>query len=156
MSMNKATAVVTTAGQRKAALMMTTLSKGDRRRILSRLPRTAADPIRRLIAELDAMPWPVAELAQELLADEMRGLTASTSLELEQIVALSKHLPPVWFARALAAWPGIDRNFCISLLDPAFAEVVKRALVQMTPLSPKAADAIKAEVVELLAKREAA
>lgn len=146
----------TTQGQRKVALMMMTLRKSDRKRLLSRLPRAAADPLRRLIAELDAMPWPVAELAEELLAEEVRGLTARTSLELEQIVALSRRLPPAWFARALAAWPGLDRNFCISLLEPATAAEVKRHLTGMGTLSPKVADAIKAEIVDLLSSQEAA
>lgn len=146
----------TSPGQRKTALMMMTLHPGDRARLLSRLPRAAAEPIRRLIAELDAMPWPVAELAEELLAEEMRGLTARTSLELEEIVALSRRLPSAWFARVLAAWPGIDRNFCIALLDPGVAAEVKRELTRMGPLSPKVADAIKAEVVAMLATKEAA
>ena len=74
----------------------------------------------------------------------------------DQIVALSRRLPPVWFARALAAWPGIDRNFCVSLLDPAVALEVKQELVRMGTLSPKVADAIKAEVVVLLSSQEAA
>lgn len=147
---------MTTQGQRKTALMMMTLQKRDRQRLLGRLPRAAADPIRRLIAELEAMPWPVAELADELLAEEVRGLTARTSLELEDIVALSRRLPPVWFARVLVAWPGIDRNFCISLLDPPVAAEVKRELTRMGTLSPKVADAIKSEVVAMLAAKEAA
>lgn len=154
--MTPTTTTATTLGQRKTALMMMTLRSSDRRQLLSRLPRAAADPLRRLIAELEAMPWPVAELADELLAEEVRGLTARTSLELDQIVALSRRLPPVWFARALAAWPGIDRNFCISLLDPALALEVRQELVRMGTLSPKLADAIKAEVVAMLSSQEAA
>lgn len=147
---------MTTQGQRKTALMMMTLHKRDRRRLLGRLPQTVADPIRRLIAELEAMPWPVAELADVLLAEEVRGLTARTSLELEEIVALSRQLPPIWFARVLVAWPSVDRNFCISLLDAPVAGEVKRELVRMGKLSPKVADAIKSEVVAMLAAKEAA
>lgn len=150
------TPTTTTLGQRKTALMMMTLRKSDRRQLLARMPRAAADPLRRLIAELESMPWPVADLVDELLAEEVRGLTARTSLELDQIVALSRRLPPVWFARSLAAWPGIDRNFCVSLLDPAVALEVKQELVRMGTLSPKVADAIKAEVVALLSSQEAA
>lgn len=150
------TVPTTTQGQRKTALMMMTLHKRDRRRLLERLPRTAAEPIRRLIAELEAMPWPVAELADTLLAEEVRGLTARTSLELEELIALSRRMSPVWFARVLAAWPGIDRNFCISLLDAPVAAEVKRELIRMGKLSPKVADAIKSEVVAMLAAKEAA
>ena len=151
-----ATKPTTTQGQRKTALMMMTLHTRDRRRLLGRLPRAAADPIRRLIAELEAMPWPVAELADALLAEEVRGLTARTSLELEELVGLSRRMSPTWFARVLVAWPGIDRNFCISLLDAPVAAEVKRELAGMGPLSSKVADAIKSEVVAMLAAKEAA
>lgn len=154
--MSPAASAATTPGQRKTALMMMTLSPQDRRAMLARLPREASATIRRLIDELESMPWPVADLADELLAEEVRGLTARTSLELEQIVALSRRLPPAWFARVLAAWPGLDRNFCVSLLDAAVGAEVKRELAHMGALPPKVADAIKTEVVELLADREAA
>ena len=150
------TPTTTTLGQRKTALMMMTLRKSDRRQLLARLPRAAADPLRRLISELESMPWPVADLVDELLAEEVRVLTARTSLELDQIVALSRRLPPGGFARARAAWPGLDRNFCVSLRDPAVALEVKQELVRMGTLSPKVADAIKAEVVALLSSQEAA
>lgn len=145
-----------TAGQRKTALMMMTLRKDTRRQLLARLPRAAAASVRALIAELEAMPWPVADLADELLAEEVRGLTARTSLELEQIVALSTRLPPVWFARVLAAWPGLDRNFCLSFLEQNIAAEIKREWTRLRPLSPKLADAIKAEVVAILDAAEAA
>jgi len=145
----------TTQGQRKTALLLMTMRREDRRQ-LSRLPRAMAVSVRRLVDELEAMPFAVAELADELLAEEVWGLTARNSLELEQIVALSRRLPPAWFARALVAWPGVDRNFCLSLLDAPRAAEVKRELDAIGPLPDKVADAIKAEVVALLTSREAA
>jgi hypothetical protein len=150
------TTQTSTPGQRKTALMMVTLRKDERKRLLARLPRATAEPIGRLIAELEAMPWPTAEFVDELLAEEVRGLTARTSLELEQIVLLSERLPPPWFARALAGWPGLDRNFCLSLLDNDVAAEAKHELTRMSSLSPKLADAIKAEVVAMLDTEEAA
>jgi len=145
----------TTQGQRKTALLLMTMRE-DRRQLLSRLPRAMAVSVRRLVDELEAMPFPVAELADELLAEEVWGLTARNSLELDQIVALSRRLPPAWFARALVAWPGVDRNFCLALLDAPRAAEVKRELDAIGPLPDKVADAIKAEVVALLTSREAA
>lgn len=146
----------TTQGQRKTALLLMTMHKDDRRRLLSRLPRAVSAPVRRLVDELEAMPWPVAELADDLLAEEVWGLTARNSLELDQIVALSRRLPAAWFARALVAWPGVDRNFCLSLLDAPMAAEVKRELDAIGAVPDKVADAIKAEVVSLLTMREAA
>lgn len=146
----------TTQGQRKTALLLMTMRGDDRRQLLSRLPRSVSDPVRRLVAELEAMPWPVAEFADALLAEEVWGLTARSSLELEQIVTLSQRLSPPWFARALVAWPGLDRNFCLSLLDPPVAAAVRRELDTMVEMSPKVADAIKAEVVGLLSAKVAA
>ena len=150
------TATATTPGQRKAALLLCTLRGDDRRRLLARLPHAAAAPLRRLIAELDAMPWPVAELADELLAEEVLGLTARNSPDLEQLVALSQRLSPAWFARALAAWPGLDRNFCLALLDPSVAVDVRRELLALPVLPPRLADALKAEAMALLDEREVA
>jgi hypothetical protein len=146
----------TTQGQRKTALLLMTMRGDDRRQLLSRMPRSVSDPVRRLVAELEAMPWPVAEFADALLAEEVWGLTARSSLELEQIVTLSQRLPSSWFARALVAWPGLDRNFCLSLLDPPVAAAVRRELDTMVEMSPKVADAIKAEVVGLLSTKVAA
>ncbi|MGN6153587.1 MAG: hypothetical protein ACTHOH_16520 [Lysobacteraceae bacterium] len=150
------TSTATTPAQRKAALLLCTLRDDDRRRLLARLPRTAAATLRRLIAELEAMRWPVAELADELLAEEVLGLTARNSPDLERLVALSQRLSPAWFARALAAWPGLDRNFCLALLDPAVARDVRRELTTLPPLPPRLADAFKAEAMALLDDREAA
>lgn len=146
----------TTPGQRKAALLLSTMRGEDRRRLLSRLPRAAAAPLRRLLDELDAMPWPVAELADALLADEVLGLTARNSPDLERLVGLSQRLSPAWFARALAAWPGLDRNFCLALLDPPFAVGVRHELANLPTLPPKLADALKAEALALIADREPA
>lgn len=149
------TAASSTPGQRKAALLLSTMRGEDRRRLLSRLPRAAAAPLRGLLAELEAMPWPVAELADELLAEEVLGLTVRNSPDLERLVALSQRLPAAWFARTLAAWPGLDRNFCLALLEPSSAVGVRHELAALPALPPRLADALKAEALALIAGKEA-
>lgn len=140
---------MSTLGERKCALLLLSLRKGDRRRLLARLPAQSAKTVRGLIAELEALPFHAAELAETLLADEVLGLTARTSLDLEQLVDLSKRLPPAWFARVLSVWAGVDRNFCLALLDDSVAVEVKRELARMGALSPKLVDALKAEAMAM-------
>lgn len=147
---------MSTAGERKCALLLLTLRSSDRQRLLAALPSGSARTIRRLIAELENLPWPVAELAETLLSDEMRGLTARTSLDLDQLVALSKALPPAWFARVLSVWAGVDRAFCLALLDDAASTEVRGELERMAPLPPKLIEALKAEAMVLASRKEAA
>lgn len=147
---------MSTAGERKCALLLLTLRTSDRQRLLAALPSGSARTIRRLIAELENLPWPVAELAETLLSDEMRGLTARTSLDLDQLVALSKALPPAWFARVLSVWAGVDRAFCLALLDDAASTEVRGELERMAPLPPKLIEALKAEAMVLASRKEAA
>lgn len=131
--------------ERKCALFLTTLRKRDRRRLLADLPAPSAQRIRRLLAELEAMPFPVASVAAEVLADEVRGLTATTSLDLNQLMALSKSMSPMWFARVLAVWPNVDRAFCLSVIDESFSSSVKRELKALPVLPPKLMAALQAE-----------
>lgn len=147
---------MSTMGERKCALLLVTLRSSDRRRLLAALPVGSARTIRRLVDELERLPWPVAELAETLLFDEMRGLTARTSLDLDQLVALSKTLPPAWFARVLSVWAGVDRAFCLALLNDAASTEVRGELERMAPLPPKLIDALKAEAMVLASRKEAA
>ena len=136
---------MSTSGERKCALLLASLGKKERRKLLQKLPARSAATIRGLIGELEAMKLPLAVLADELLADEMRGLTARTSLGLDQLVQLSGSLPPSWFARVLSAWPEVDRAFCLAMLDQQTAAAVRDELESMRPLPPKLIDAIRAE-----------
>jgi hypothetical protein len=144
---------VNAMAERKCALFLTTVGRTERRRLLARLPGEAADRIRALVAELDRMPFPVGEVAAEVLADEVRGLTATTSLDLDQLLALSGRLSPIWFARVLAVWPNVDRAFCLSLLDAPTAAAVKRELATLPVLPARLTEALRAEVA-VLAGRE--
>jgi len=143
-------------GERKCALLLTTLAPRDRRRMLAALPSASAARIRTVLAQLLAMPVPIAELAQTLLADEVMGLTSETTLELDRLIELSEHLPAPWFARVLAAWTGVDRSFCLSLLERGRSASVSRELQDMPALPPRLASALKAEAVALASRRRAA
>lgn len=112
--------------------------------------------IRTLVTQLEALPLPIADLAQSLLGDEVRGLTARTSLDLEQLVDISRRLSPEWFARVLSVWTGVNRTFCVALLDADVAAEVKRELAGLRPIPPKLVEAMKAEVLALAIPRKEA
>lgn len=141
--------------ERKCALLLTTMPPRDRRIVLSRLPAASAGHVRVLLRELEAMPFDVADFATDVLASEVRGLTATTSPELESLIALSRHLAPAWFARVLAAWPNIDRNFCLSMLENVDAQAVRHELAQLPTLPPKVQEALQLEALQLAAPRSA-
>ena len=144
---------MSTQGERKCALLLLSLRASDRRQLLSRLPSASARNIRSLIKELERLPLPVGELAQELLADEVRGLTARTSPDLEQLVALAERLPPAWFARVLSVWTGVDRTFCLAMLEDAQRVAVQQELARLSTLPPRLVEALKAEAMALAGQR---
>lgn len=139
--------MISTRGERKCALMLATLAAADQRQLLSALPAASAVRIRTLLKELTALRVPVAELAPALLADEVAGLTAQTSLDVEQLMELATTLPDVWFARVLTAWGEVDRSFCVSLLERGRSQAVGRALTDVPRLPPRLTQALKAEAV---------
>jgi len=147
---------MSTLGERKCALMLATLAPRDRRRLLAALPSASAAHIRGLLAQLLTMPVPITEFAHTLLADEVTGLTSDTTLELDRLIELSEHLPAPWFARVLGAWTGVDRSFCLSLLDRSRGPAVARELQDLPALPPRLAMALKAEAVTLASRRRAA
>lgn len=144
-------------GERKSALLLLTLHPGDRRRLMAELPRESAGRIRLLLAELERLPFAMVDLAEALLADEVRGLTESTSPGIDELVALSQQLPPLWFARVLSVWTGIDREFCLALLDDGVAPEVRGELERTPALPARLVEALQAEAAALaLGQREAA
>ena len=147
---------MSTLGERKCALLLATLHRRDRRRLLRQLPPLAAKAIRTLVAELEALPIQVADLAENVLADEVTGLTLQTTPSLEQLVALSRRLSPAWFARVLSVWGGVDRAFCLAMLDDRFARAVCAEGSNAVVLPPKLADAMRAEILVLVQQAEAA
>lgn len=139
--------MIGTPAERKATLLLLSLHPRDRRYLLARLPKATADTIRGLDGRLRRLGWPARALAEELLGDDLRAVTAPSAPTVERIVALSDALSPVWFARVLCAWPNLDRKFCIALLDPALADAVRRELARIGTLPDRIAQAIAAEVV---------
>ena len=147
---------MSTLGERKCALLLLSMRGRDRRQLLARLPESSARSIRQLIKELESLPYAVGDLGEQLLVDEVRGLTASTSLDLDQLVSLSEQLPTVWFAKVMSVWTGVDRNFCLSLLDSAVSVEVKQELARMRPLPAKLAEALRAETAILASRQKEA
>ncbi|MDQ3286712.1 MAG: hypothetical protein M3Q42_00375 [Pseudomonadota bacterium] len=148
---------MSSVGERKSALLLLTLRRSDRRRLLAQLPPPSASRIRALLGELERLPFATAELAEVLLADEVRGLTESTSPGIDELVALSQRLPPVWFARVLSVWTGIDRGFCLALLDDAVMPEVRAELARVPSLPPRLVEALQAEASALaIGMRDAA
>lgn len=143
---------MSTLGERKSALLLLSLGASDQRQLLARLPAASARTIRALMHDLRRSQLPAAELADALLGDEMRGLTARTSLDVDQLVALSTTLPHAWFARVLSVWTGVDRNFCLALLDNRVAASVREELDRIGRMSPKLADALRAESLQLVSE----
>lgn len=144
-------------GERKSALLLLTLHQSDRRRLLGELPHESAGRIRLLLAELERLPFAMVEMAEALLADEVRGLTEGTSPGIDELVALSQQLPPLWFARVLSVWTGIDRGFCLALLDDSVAPEVRAELDRTPALPEHLVEALRAEAAALaIGLREAA
>jgi hypothetical protein len=141
---------MSTAAERKCALFLTTLRRGDRRRVLAMLPAASARQIRALLGELDAMPIPATDLVGDVLADEVRGLTATTSLGVDELARLARAMDATWFARVLVAWPSVNRAFCISMLDSPTATLVRGELARLPALPPRLAVALQAEAAALL------
>ena len=82
-----------TAGQRKAALYLASLSPRDSQVLLSRLPASSSRTLEPLLRQIAANGWNDRSLAEAALADEIRGLTAQSSLSVDALLALSRVLP---------------------------------------------------------------
>lgn len=140
---------MSTPGQRKAALFLATLSPGERRTLLRRLPASTARGLKPLIDELLARGWGVRAAMERVLADDLRGLTAETTLDVEQMMHLAGKLSPEWYARVLVAAGPVDREFMLALLDDGYARRVRAELAGLVALPPVLAQAVLAEAMRL-------
>lgn len=143
-------------GQRKAALFLATLPVPDRRALLARLPERVARDMRPLIDGLVRRGWTARAAVDVVLAEDLRGLTAETTLDVEQLMALSRRLPADWYARVLVSAGPVDHDFMLALLDDAYARRVRDALAGLRPLPPLLAAATLAEATRLAAGGEGA
>lgn len=132
-------------GLRKAALYLASLGPDDQRDLLAALPSDAARALRPLIAEIIAHGWQAPDIVGRALAEEIRGLTASSSLSVDALLALAKVLPADWSARVFAANTAIDMKFLVALLDAPQAQRVQEQLTRVPQLPPQLRDALLAE-----------
>jgi len=139
---------MTTVGERKCALLLASFAAADRRRLLRKLPRESARRLSALVRELETLRLPLDELAGDLLVDDVRGLTAGTSLGLDQLVLLASKLSPAWFARTLASWTEVDRAFCLSMLPRENAAAIALEL-DRAPMPPRLIAAMREESAAL-------
>lgn len=143
-----------TLGERKCALYLTTLRKRDRRRLLAALPASSADVIKDQLRQLERLPVPVADLASEVLGEELRELESGTGADPRRVLALAERLPPTWYARLLVSVPGLDRAFFLSMMRREMALQVQAELAKVTALPPLLAEALSAEVRRVAQEHE--
>jgi hypothetical protein len=134
------------AGQRKAALYLSSLAVSEQRTLLAGLPAATACALRPLIAQVVAHGWNDPELVNEVLAEELRGLTARTALSVETLLAFSQQMPADWTARVFAANSGLDSRFMVALLDGPQARRVEQGMQDVPRLPPKLREALLDEV----------
>lgn len=134
-----------TTGQRKAALYLASLSPRDSQALLSLLPASSTRVLQPLLRQIAANGWNDPSLAQEALADEVRGLTAQSSLSIDALLALSKVLPADWTARLFASNSALDSRFLLALLDGPASRRVGADLARYPRLPERLRDALLIE-----------
>lgn len=134
--------LVAHAGRRKAALLLASLPAGERQRLMAGLPPAISRELDRLMADLRHRGLLHREVIEKVLAEDLRGLTAETTLGVEQLLALAESLPAGWFARVLTAAGPIDREFLLALLSDGYARQVRGELAGAVTLTPTVAGAI--------------
>lgn len=136
-------------GRRKAAMLLATLAPSDRRALLSRLPASAAKELGPLLDQLRACGDTGRAAVEKVLENELRGLTADTTLDIEQMLSLARRLPPEWYARVLVASGPIDHDFMLAMLDDSYAASVRAALREVPVLPPGLAGALLEEAMRM-------
>jgi hypothetical protein len=136
---------MTAVGQRKAALYLASLAPEEQRALIAALPAATARAIKPLVAQVIANGWHDAELVGRALAEEIRGLTAQTSLSIDALLALAKVMPTDWTARLFAANAALDSRFLVALLDSPMSKRVQDELALVPRLPERLKDALLAE-----------
>ena len=139
---------MTTVGQRKTALYLASLAPIEQRALLAALPAEQVRAIRPLIEQVVAKSWHHGEVAGRALASEIRGLTAGSSLSIDDFLALTKVLPADWTARLFAASAAIDMKFLLSLLDLPVAKRVRAHLGEVQRMPVRLKEALLAEAAD--------
>lgn len=142
---------MSTPGQRKSAVYLASMSPSERRRVLAALPAKSVAQLQPLIDFCIQSGWGDRALVDAALADELTGLTASTTLSVEQLLKLSSELDPLWYARVLRAAGPVDHDFLLALLDGHYARRVRDELQQLTRPPERLGRALIAEAGALVA-----
>lgn len=139
---------MTTLGQRKAALYLSSLAPIEQRNLLAELPAEQARVVSLLLTKIVTKGWHHPEIAGRALASEIHGLTAESSLSIDDFLALTKVLPADWTARLFSASAAIDMKFLLSLLDLPVARQVRIHLGQVQRLPDRLKEALLAEAAD--------
>ena len=142
---------MTTPGQRKAALYLASLPHDEQQKLLAALPTEAARSIKPLIAQILQNGWNDDEAINKVLADEIRGLTAHSSLSVDVIIALAGALPDDWTARLFVANSAVDPKFLLALLGHQHAKRVQFSVSMVPRLPEKLKEALLAEAADSIA-----
>lgn len=143
--------MTTTQGQRKAALYLASLPMDEQHKLLVALPSDVARSIKPLITQIVANGWNDDEVIGKVLADEIRGLTAHSSLSVEVIIALASALPDDWTARLFVANSAVDPKFLLALLDNPHAKRVQLEVAKVQRLPEKLKEALLSEAADSVA-----
>ena len=142
---------MTSSGQRKAALYLASLPSEDQHKLLAALPIDVSRELKPLIAQIVANGWNDEEIIGKVLADEIRGLTAHSSLSVDVIIALATALPDDWTARLFVANSAVDPKFLLALLDNPHAKRVQFAVAMVPRLPEKLKEALLSEAADSVA-----
>lgn len=147
---------MSTVAERKTALLLLTIPQSERHALLSELPEASAQAVATLLKALTAMPWAVAELAREVLAERPVETYRMPAITPRRIETLSAELSAGWLARALSANAQCGRDGGLAELQPILTDELRREIDRVGTLPAKFAEAIAAETAAILAEREAA
>ena len=140
-----------TPGQRKAALYLASLPQDDQMQLLTVLPSDVASGLRALIAQIVTNGWNDAEIVNQILADEIRGLTVHSSISVENVMALASALPDDWTARLFVANSAVDPKFLLALLETQHAKRVQAEILNVQRLPEQLKAALLVEALDSIA-----
>jgi hypothetical protein len=139
---------MSTQGQRKAALYLASLHHDEQVKLLACLPLGVAKDLRPLLSKIIANGWNDDEIVNKVLADEILGLTADSSMSVDVVIALANALPDDWTARLFVANTAVDARFLLSLIENAHAKRVQVEILHVPRLPEQLKLALLAEALE--------
>jgi hypothetical protein len=138
------------AGQRKAALYLSTLPAASCQSVLEQLPADVAVSLQKMIVEIVEAGWNDGALVESVLSAELRGLTAQSSIPLDGMLGLAKIMPADWTARIFAANVGVDAKFMLAMLEDSQHKLIAYEINQNRVIPDRLREAIVAEAMECI------